>query len=143
MAQQSVLSVTDLALAPILAFNEKNWDKLRALVTPGYVYDEIATGRRVQGVNDVLALWRAWATAFPDSKATVNREFVSGTTVTLEITWRGTHTGPLQTPNGEIAATGKKIELRACQIVEVTGDKAASARHYFDMTTLLRQIGTV
>jgi limonene-1,2-epoxide hydrolase len=61
--------------------------------------------------------------------------------VILELTWRGTHTGPLETPNGSIAATGKSIEVRACTVCELEGEKTKAARQYFDMTTLLEQIG--
>ncbi len=143
MAQPSVLSLTEVAKASVLAYNEKNWDKVRSTVTPGVVYDEVATNRRVQGINDVLNLWRGWATAIPDSRATFNNEFVSGNTVVLELTWTGTHTGPLQMPNGEIAPTGKRINLRACQVIDVTGDKATNIRQYFDMATLLNQLGVM
>jgi SnoaL-like polyketide cyclase len=65
------------------------------------------------GVEQVTALWQGWATALPDSKATFHKAVVSGETVLLEVTWNGTHTGPLQTPTGSLAATGKRIELRA------------------------------
>lgn len=141
MAQSSVLTIVDVAKASVLAFNEKNWDKVRATVTAGIVYDEVATRRRVQGIDDVLAAWRGWATAIPDSKATFNKEYSSGNTVVLELTWTGTHSGPLQMPNGAVAPTGKKINLRACQVIDVAGDKATAVRHYFDMGTLLQQIG--
>lgn len=134
-------SAIDTAKAPILAYNEKNWDAVKAAVAPGFLYDEVGTQRKVQGVNDVLTTWLGWATAIPDSKATFHSSVVSGNTVVLEVTWRGTHTGPLQTPGGEIAATGKKIEIRACQVIEVANDKAQAMRHYFDMTTLLQQLG--
>jgi predicted ester cyclase len=59
----------------------------------------------------------------------------------LELTWKGTHQGPLQTPQGSIAATGKRIEVRACAVVQIAGEKARSQRHYFDMATLLQQLG--
>ena len=131
----------DAAKAPMLAFNEKNWGAVRASISPDFVYDEVATNRKVQGVDQVIPLWQGWATAFPDSKATFQRELLSGNTVVLEVTWRGTHSGPLQTPNGPIAATGKRIEVRACMAIEVAGDKAKAQRHYFDMGTLLQQIG--
>jgi len=130
----------DAAKAPMLAFNEKNWDAVRASITPDFVYDEVATNRKVQGVDQVIPLWQGWATAFPDAKATFQREFLSGETVVLEVTWRGTHKGPLQTPNGPIAATGNRIDIRACTVIEVVGDKAKGQRHYFDMGTLLQQI---
>jgi len=134
-------SAIDIAKAPIVAYNEKNWDAVRAAVAPGFVYDEVGTQRKFQGVNDVLAAWRAWASAIPDSKATFHSALVSGNTVVLEVTWRGTHTGPLRTPGGEIASTGRKIEIRACQVVEVADDRAQVMRHYFDMATLLQQLG--
>ncbi len=136
-----VQSLIDTAKAPIIAYNKKDWDAVRAAVVPGFVYDEVGTQRKVQGINDFLAAWRAWATAIPDSKATFHNAHVSGNTVVLEVTWRGTHTGPLRTPGGEIAPTGNKIEVRACQVIEVSGDKAQAMRHYFDMATLLQQLG--
>jgi steroid delta-isomerase-like uncharacterized protein len=143
-AQSTMISqqqLIDAAKAPMLAFNEKNWDTVRASITSDFVYDEVATNRRVQGVDQVLPLWQGWATAFPDAKATFHRELLSGNTVVLEVSWRGTHKGALQTPNGPIAATGKGIDVRACTVIEVEGDKAKVQRHYFDMTTLLQQLG--
>ncbi len=138
MAQQSVV---DIAKAQVIAYNEKDWDKVKAGVTPGMVYEELGTQRKVEGVDNVLAVWKGWATAMPDSKATFNSEIASGNTVVLEMTWRGTHKGPLKMPSGDIPATGKNIELHACQVVEVANDKVKSVRHYFDMGTLLRQLG--
>jgi steroid delta-isomerase-like uncharacterized protein len=132
--------VIDAARAPMLAFNEKNWDAVRASITSDFVYDEVATNRKVQGVDQVIPLWQGWATAFPDAKATFHRELASGNTVVLEMSWRGTHKGPLQTPNGPIGATGNRIDVRACTVIEVSGDKAKVQRHYFDMTTILQQL---
>ena len=143
-AQSTMMSPQQLvaaAKAPILAFNDKNWDGVRASITPDFVYDEVATNRKVQGADQVIPLWQGWATAFPDAKATFQRELVCGSVVVLEQTWQGTHTGPLQTPGGSIPATGKRIDVRACMTVEVVGDKAKMQRHYFDMGTILQQIG--
>lgn len=138
MVQQSVV---DIAKAQAIAYNEKNWDKVKAAVAPEMVYDEVGTNRKVQGVENVLAVLKGWATAMPDSKATFSSEMVSGNTVVLEMAWRGTHQGPLKTPAGDIPATGKNFELRACQVIEVANDKVKSLRHYFDMGSLLRQLG--
>ncbi|MFL5403835.1 MAG: ester cyclase [Gemmatimonadales bacterium] len=103
--QQQLL---DAAKAPMLAYNDKNWDAARASLSPDFVYDEIATNRRVQGIDQVIPLWQGWATAFPDSRATFHSELVSGNTAVFEVSWRGTHNGPLETANGPIAATGKR-----------------------------------
>jgi steroid delta-isomerase-like uncharacterized protein len=135
--------LTDAAKAPFLAYGKKDWEAVRASITPDFVYDEVATQRKAQGVDAVSALWRGWATALPDSAPTFHSALVSGDTVVLELTWRGTHTGPLETPGGSIAATGKRIELRACNVIEIAADtgKAKLQRQYFDMATLLNQLG--
>jgi steroid delta-isomerase-like uncharacterized protein len=138
MSEQSTI---DAAKASIIAYNEKNWDRVKETVAPTLVYDEVGTHRKITGVNDVIDAWKGWAQAIPDSKATFEREVASGNTVTLEVTWRGTHTGPLKTPEGEIPASGRKVELRAVQVVDVRDGKAQSIRQYFDMATLLQQIG--
>ena len=129
------------AKAPTLAYNDKNWGAVKASITQDFVYDEVASGRKVQGVDQVLAIWQGWAAAFPDSKATFDNAYVSGDTVVLEITWRGTHQGQLQTPKGAIPPTGKRIEMRSCVVCEMAGEKAKLQRQYFDMATMLQQIG--
>jgi len=136
-------SILDVAKAQVIAYNDKNWDAARASLAPRVVYDEVGTQRRIEGVDEVLSAWRGWATAIPDSRATFDAAYTSGEIAILELTWRGTHKGVLQMPGGDIAATGKKIEIRGCQIVEVAGDKVKSIRHYFDMATLLQQIGAM
>jgi hypothetical protein len=87
------------------------------------VYDEKGTLRRIQGAGEIIEAWQGRAKAFPDSKATFVREFASGETAVFEIAWKGTHTGPLQTPTGIIPASNKPIEMPACQVVQVEGGK--------------------
>ena len=59
----------------------------------------------------------------------------------LELTWKGSHKGPLQTPKGSVSPSGKPLDIRACMVVEVGGEKASLQRQYFDMMTLLEQVG--
>jgi steroid delta-isomerase-like uncharacterized protein len=143
-AQSTMVSpqqLIDAAKAPMLAYNQKDWNAVRASITPDFIYDEVGTGRKVQGADQTITLFKEWAEAIPDSKATFDNAIASGNTVAFELTWRGTHSGPLQTPKGSFAATGKKIEIRACAIIELTNGKAKLQRHYFDMATLLQQLG--
>ena len=139
--QTSPQAMIDAAKASSLAYNETNWTAVRSAITPNCTYDEIATQRRVQGVDEVIRCWQGWAEAFPDSKCTFHNALASGNTVCLELTWRGTHTGTLETDNGSIPATNQSIEIRACQVCEMAEGKAESMRHYFDMATMMRQLG--
>lgn len=134
-------TLIDAAKAPSIAYGDKNWDNVRSAVTSDYRYDEVATQRRSDGAEAFVDLCKAWAAAFPDSKPEFHNAVASGNTVVLELTWVGTHTGPLATPKGNVAPTGKSINLRAVQVVEVRDGKAASSRQYFDMATMMSQLG--
>jgi steroid delta-isomerase-like uncharacterized protein len=134
-------NVIEIAKAAVTAYNDKDWNKGKDILAADAVYDEKGTRRRIQGAGEIIEAWQGWAKAFPDSKATFVRAFVSGDTAVLELVWKGVHTGPLQTPTGTIPPSNKPIELPACQIVQVEGGKVKSATHYFDMLTMLTQIG--
>lgn len=136
-------NVIEIAKAAVTAYNDKDWNKTRDMLAADAVYDEKATNRRLQGAGQIIEAFQGWANAFPDSKATFIREFASGDTAVLEIVWKGVHTGPLQTPTGAIPASNKPIEVPACEVVRVEGGKIKSASHYFDMLTLLTQIGAM
>ena len=143
-ASSTILSEKQLiaaAKAPIVAYNDKKWDAVKAACTADFVYDEVATKRMVKGLEQTLTVWKGWAAALPDSKATFDKAFASGDKVVLEITWRGTHSGALTTANGTIAPTGKKIEMRSCIVCEIAGEKCKAQRLYFDMATMLQQLG--
>ena len=134
-------NVIEIAKAAVTAYNEKDWSKGKDILAADAVYDEKGTNRRIKGAGDIIEAWQGWAKAFPDSKATFVREFASGNTAVLELVWKGVHTGPLQTPTGTIPPSNKAIEVAACQVVQVEGGKVKSATHYFDMLTMLAQIG--
>jgi hypothetical protein len=38
---------------------------------------------------------------------------------------------------------GTQRDLRACQVIEVSGNKVQAIRHYFDMVSLLHQLGVM
>ena len=145
MAQATATSpqaLTQVAHAMVTTYNDRDWSKAKATMTADFTYEELATGRKLTGADQTIEAWKGWATAFPDSKGTIHGTHVADDgTVTVELTWKGTHKGPLPMPSGTLAATGKAIEVRACAVVEVAGDRARAERHYFDMMSLLRQLG--
>jgi steroid delta-isomerase-like uncharacterized protein len=136
-------NVIEIAKAAVTAYNEKDWNKIRDLLAIDAVYDEKATSRRLEGPGQIIEALQGWAQAFPDSKGSFIREFASDDTAVLELVWIGVHTGPLQTPTGAIPASNKPIEVPACELFRVEGKKIRTMSHYFDMVTLLKQIGVM
>ena len=133
--------LTQIAREAVEAFNVSDWERTKALMTPDYLYNELGTQRRIQGAEEVVAALQGWKKAMPDAKGTVTNAFASGNTVTLQVTWEATHTGPLEGPSGTIPPSGKRQVTPAAWILNFEGDKIKESHHYFDMVTLLKQIG--
>ncbi len=140
MAEQDVIR---LARDVVDAFNESDWDRSRAQLTADTVYNELGTQRSLKGPDEILEALQGWKQAMPDVKGTVTNSFASGNTVTLEVTWTGTQTGPFVSPAGTIPASGKSQTTPSAWVFEYDGDKIRESRHYFDMVTLLTQIGAM
>jgi steroid delta-isomerase-like uncharacterized protein len=138
MSEQKLI---DAANAPTYAFNENDWDKVRESLTEDFVYDEVCTNRLAKGVENVIELWKGWRVAFPDIRGTITNAFSGDGKVVKELTWRGTHTGPLGLPDGEIPATGKSINVRSCEVWTIEDGKGKIQVHYIDMMTLMEQLG--
>jgi steroid delta-isomerase-like uncharacterized protein len=130
-----------IAREQVDAFNKGDWERLRVGLAADARYDELGTQRAIDGPEKIVELFKGWKQAFPDAVGTVTSAVASGDKAALEVTWKGTHTGPLTTAAGTIAASGKRQETPAAIFYTFAGDKIKESRQYFDSTTLLKQIG--
>ena len=132
-----------LAKQGVEAFSAGDWVRFKAPLSSDAVYEELSTQRRVQGPDAIVELSKGWREAFPDAKGTITKVVEGGDTVVLEITWEGTHTGELASAMGPISASHKRVKIPAVQVVRFKGDKVVETKHYFDLMTLLAQIGAL
>ena len=130
-----------IAREQLAAFNSGDWEKLREGLAADARYDELGTQRTVEGPEKIVELFKGWKTAFPDAAATVTSAVASGNKAGLEVTWKGTHTGPLETAEGTIPASGKSQETPGAIFFTFEDGKVKESRQYFDSMTLLKQIG--
>jgi predicted ester cyclase len=79
--------------------------------------------------------------AFPDARGTITNAFSSGDQVVPEVTWEGTQSGELESPQGPIPASNRRVVVRAIQVPTLDDGRIKENRHYFDMMGLLQQIG--
>ncbi len=135
--------LASIAREAVEAFNASDWDRSKAIVTPDYVLNELGTQRRIEGPDAAIESMQGWKEAMPDVVGTVTNTLVSGNTVTLQITWEGTQTGPLEGPMGTIPASGKRQVTPAAWILTFEGERIKESHHYFDMVTVLTQIGAM
>jgi len=129
------------ATAMVEAFNNNDLDTYMNLAGSA-VYNELGTGRSLSG-NDLKEALAGWRAAFSDVTGTITNTIELGDQVVQEITWAGTHDGPLATPDGEIPASGNHQTTPAVIISEYEGDQLKESRHYFDLMSLMAQIGAI
>ncbi len=140
MAEQDIMGI---ARGIVDAFNQSDWERSRAALTANAVYNELGTQRSLKGPDDVIGALKGWKEAMPDVKGTVTNCVATGNTVTMEVTWTGTQTGPLVGAAGTIPPSGKSQTTPSAWVFEFDGEKVRESRHYFDMVTLLTQIGAM
>ena len=125
------------------AYNKRDWDGALALTAPEVTFVNVATGQTFQGPEGVRHFLQGWATAFPDSRIETTRVVADELGAVVEFRGRGTHSGPLLSPAGDIPPTGRSVDVPFVQVVDLQQGKIAKARLYFDSMTLLQQVGVV
>ena len=93
-----------------------------------------------EGKTAVRDNWvRPFITAFPGNVNVILNLAYGKNLVAMEWSFEGVHTGSF----GNIAATGKQVQVPGCSFYEydLAARKIPAARIYFDIATLLRQIG--
>jgi len=125
------------------AFNRGDWEAMRSCCAPAMTYEEAGTGRRVEGVEEYLAVCRGWREAMSDVRGAVRTTVVGDGEVAQELVWEGTHDGPLVTPAGTVPASGRRVRVTATLWSSVGPEGVSRVRHHADMLLLMQQLGLV
>ncbi len=102
-------------------------------------YEVVPLGEPIDGAANVRALLRGLLEGFPDFRAEIERLHHSDDAVAAEIRISGTHRGPW----AGIPPTGRRIDVPLLSLFMFDGDKLECEKVYFDMATLMRQLGVV
>ncbi len=125
------------------AFNRGDIDGCAALVTDDFELVDLAQGLTLRGPEGMRQWVATFKSALPDSQTEILTLICDGEWVTSEHVGRGTNTGMLATPAGLVPPTGRSIELQIAEVYRVRDGKFDLMRAYYDLGTLLRQLGLV
>jgi steroid delta-isomerase-like uncharacterized protein len=141
MTEQDIIKLAQEMIDAHMAHDN---GRLGATVTDDFIYHEFGTQRNVRGRQAWLDIWQGWRQTFPDVKGAITHIFVSGNQALAETVWEGTFQGALATPGGPLPATGKRLEQFPVAFVYVVeGEKFKEVHLYFDLMSLLQQIGAM
>lgn len=131
----------DIIKKKLADFASSKWTDIAAGLAPKFVYEDFATHERVEGGDAYVKVLQRWKKTFPDLTGKLIDAHVAGNTVIAEVEWEGTQSGPLEGPFGPIAATNKKGRTRAAVVFRFENDKLVEVRQYYDLLTILKNIG--
>lgn len=133
----SIEENSEIVRIPYEAFNDRDFERVSTIVAPDAKVTNVVTGETFEGPAGFRQYLQTWASAFPDARLEVTNIVAGELAAAVEFTGKGTNTGPLMTPIGEIPPTGRRGEQRFCDVYEITDGKITGLRIYFDVATLL------
>lgn len=119
------------------AKDEAAWSAMFAdnatLVAPG--------GLSGSGPEIVSTFYGLWQDAFPDNRCRAVRIIGDDNGGVLEAVFEGTQTEALHAPGGDVAATGRRVDIPFVGVCGFAGDRIIDFALYFDQVELMSQLG--
>jgi steroid delta-isomerase-like uncharacterized protein len=132
---------TEILRALADAFNARDFDRARELVSDDLEFVDVAMGVTTSGPDGFIDYARSWANAFSDMQLEVLAAVADERHASGELVGRGTHDGTLPTPSGEVPATGRRMEVPFTWFADVEGGKLTSMRDYYNALSIMVQLG--
>ena len=104
---------------------------------------DMPSGMILRGPAGLKQFLLGFSTAFPDSRGEVTIVFATEEKAAVEVILRGTHTGILHSPAGDIPPTGRTFELRACEVFQIKNRKITRHATYYDALSFMQQLGVI
>jgi steroid delta-isomerase-like uncharacterized protein len=125
------------------AWAEGNPDRGAAVIADDCEFIDVPRGEIQRGPEGYRSDYERWRTAFPDGTVKITNVIADADWVVVEYTNSGTNTGPLHTAIGDFPPTNRKIEVQYCSVMHIKNGKVISGRDYYDVSSILRQLGHV
>jgi len=136
MSEQENIEISKKQIA---ALNARKIDEFLSRIDESYVGESESPLSPIRGRDGVRKSLEMLFAAFPDIRIEVEQILASGDFVVARLGVTGTHRGNYL----GIAATNKRVNYHACNVVELRNGKAIRSRLYADNATLFQQLGVL
>jgi ketosteroid isomerase-like protein len=123
-------------------FNAHDLDGFAEVLADDVVFSAPG-GVHGNGKPACVAFFGSWFTSFPDAHVEVQAVHVVDDIAVEEGIFRGTQSGVLHGPMGDIPPTGRSVEVDYIQVLRFRDGKHVSFNLMFDQLTMLGQLGLV
>jgi steroid delta-isomerase-like uncharacterized protein len=124
------------------AFNRHDPAAFAALYAPNAVVRDPSYREPLEGRGAVQGDIEAFLRAFPDVRVTHTTTIEADGQHAVEAVFVATHQGPLVTDDGEIPASGNRMEMHAAGFYRLDGQgRILEERRYYDLAGLAAQLG--
>jgi len=125
------------------AFNKKDFVSGQKLIDDNAQFEVVPFNMKLTGKEGYLQHTKNWATAFPDGFCDVTNISAGEDWAVGEFIGRGTQTGTLMSPDGNLMPTGKRVDIPFCEVIKLKNGKIVSLKEYFDTATMMKQLGLI
>ena len=140
MSEKENLAIVERIFA---ALNARDLGSQDGSYAPGYQYEAPGAQGKIN-LEQAREYVQGFLTAFPDLHFELKTKIAQGDHVAVAWASTGTHTGPLRTPTGDmLPPTNKKVSGTGSSFYEFRNGKIINSQLYWDMATLLVQIGVM
>jgi steroid delta-isomerase-like uncharacterized protein len=121
----------------IAAWNAHDGDRVAGVFGEEFLYEDVTFGVVMRTPQDVKGFVDGFVAVAPDCAFEIGSAFVAGGFGGADWTCTGTHRGDMP----GMPASGKRFSLRGATIFELRDGRFSKAADYWDLATLMRQLG--
>ncbi|MEU3563815.1 nuclear transport factor 2 family protein [Kitasatospora sp. NPDC006786] len=114
-----------------------------AAFTEDGTFTDMSVPFTYRGADELGKTVEVYAKAFPDMHRELERFYVTGDVVIVQLRLQGTHLGPLELPSGSVPPTGKRMDAPCCDVFELVDGKIKRFDCYAEGSVIAAQLGLV
>ena len=118
------------------AWNSHDWEKTSPFYDDDCIMEDLPS-KICHGKRELEEYYKYLLVGYPDLNFEAKRSFGTATQIATEWIMSGTHTGN----TARFKATGKSFSIPGISIIEIQSGKIVRETDYWDMHSLLQQLG--
>ena len=124
------------------AQNRRDVDAVVSVYAPNIISYDPMSPAPMKGIDAIRKDAENFFKAFPNMKVKFLNLMTKGNTIMGEVRFTGTNSGPLESPNGTIPATSKRIEMNGAFTARANARGLLVEEHrYYDTASMMRSLG--